>query len=181
MFDDYGAAQQIGKLLLNLGHQRMALILARNAADEHFDNRQIAGWLDFCRQHDLFQHWEEPVYVICHPDLRRALAAYLARPALPTAIVLGSPALAGALVGLGDLSLNIPRDLSVAAWQYPTPNGAAAGGFPELTSVRPNLERMAECSLEMLDQMIRGESYPPPVRLPCTLVRTDSVAPPRSC
>ncbi len=177
MFDEYRAVQRLGELLMTMGHRRMTLLLVQNTSADGFSRQQLAGWLDLCRRHELLEHWDEPVYFLSHPDLERGMRGYFRRRPLPSAIVLGGGWLAQTFLRLDDLGLRIPQDLSVTAC-YGHPGSYRGCENGALTAMRPDLERMAECSLEMLARMIRGEPYPPPVRLPCHLVRGDSIRPP---
>lgn len=179
LLDSYGAVQRIGKMLHTLGHRKITLLIPAADLIGRFESPLVAGWLDFCRQYELLPQWHEPLQVVAHPDLRFALRCYLARRPLPTAVILGSSPLAEAFLGLADeLRIRVPGDLSVAA--------ACAVGQqgrqdiePHMTCVRPNLDRVAECSIELLARMMAGEPYPPPIRLPHTIIRSDSIGPPR--
>jgi hypothetical protein len=178
MLDSYGAVQRLGATLLGLGHRRITLLVAVSDLLGRFDSPLITGWLDFCRQHDLADHWDEPVQVIAHPRPDRALRRFLTRRPLPSALIIGSSVLAEAFLQLApELNLRLPDDISVAA-ACSVGTQCCADIEPHLTCIRPNIERVAECSLELLARMIAGEPYPPPIRLPHTIVHSDSIGPP---
>ena len=179
LLDSYGAVQRIGKMLFTLGHRRITLLIPAGDLIGRFDNPLVSGWLDFCRQYELLNQWHEPVQVIAHPDLRSALRGYLTRAPLPTGLIFGSSSLAEAFLGLADdLAIRVPQDLSVAA-ACTVGQQCCQDVEPHMTCIRPNIERVAECSVELLARMIAGEPYPAPIRLPHTLVHGDSIGPPR--
>jgi DNA-binding LacI/PurR family transcriptional regulator len=139
----------------------------------------VTGWLDFCREHELLESWDEPVYAPGHPEPQCAVRAYFRRRPLPTAVIFGSGVHLNAFLQLGDMGLRVPEDLSVAA-SHCLAEGGPTGRRPPITCTRPNLKRVAECSIELLGRMIDGEPYPPPIRLPYILARGESIGPPRS-
>jgi len=175
-FDRYRAVQRLGKMLYTLGHRRIAL-LAAAGADSPVDNPQLNGWLDFCRQNNLLGQWDEPIYLVGHLDMRQAVRAYFRRRPRPTAVIFGSADLAQRFLEMDGLGVRVPGDLSLAC-AHGRPQHPANSDLPEVTCMEPNMQRMAECSMEMLARMINGEPYPPPLRLPCALIRTDSIDPP---
>jgi DNA-binding LacI/PurR family transcriptional regulator len=176
LFDEYGAVQALGKLLHDLGHRRITL-LAATGPGHQLDGLQLNGWRDFCRQYDLTDHWDEPLYLVGERDGARVLRAYFRRRPRPTAVILGTATLARAFAELGHPGLRVPEDLSVVA-AHCSPDAAHSPTRPAITGMNVNLERIAECSLELLARMIEGEPYPPPLRLPYTLERTESIGPP---
>jgi len=180
MLDAYGAVQRLGNMLFGLGHRRMTLLVTATELLGRFDSPLITGWLDFCRQHDLADHWDEPIQVIAHPQPERGLRRYLRQRPLPSAMIIGSTVLAETFLRLApELHLRLPDDLSVAA-ACNVGQQCCADIEPHLTCIRPNLERVAECSLELLARMIAGEPYPPPIRLPHIIIHSDSIGPPPS-
>jgi DNA-binding LacI/PurR family transcriptional regulator len=179
LFDEYGAVQRLGNLLHTMGHRRITLVSTVHSALQRMENPQINGWLDFCRQKDLLDAWADPLHLIGHPDTSRALRTFLQRTPRPTAIILATAELADAFCRLDDLGLRIPADFSVVAASFASESGAADAAVP-ITCMEPNLPRMAECSLELLARMLDGEPYPPPLRLPHILIRSDSIGPPPS-
>jgi DNA-binding LacI/PurR family transcriptional regulator len=179
MFDEYASVQELGRLLHTLGHRRICLLADPKGAGEFGHGRQVDGWLDFCREHDLLGGWDEPVYFPGHPDPQFAMQAFFRRRPLPTAVIFGSGVHLNAFFQLGDIGLRVPEDLSVAA-SHCLADECAAGRYPPITCTRPNLKRIAECSMELLGRMIDGEPYPPPIRLPYLLARSESIGPPRT-
>lgn len=179
LLDEYGAVQRLGTLLHTMGHRRITLVSTVHGTLHRMGNPQINGWLDFCRRKNLLDAWDEPLHLIGHPDTSRALRTFLRRTPRPTAIILATAELVDAFCRLDDLGLRIPADLSVVATSLPPENKAADAAVP-ITCMEPNLPRMAECSLELLARMLDGEPYPPPLRLPHILIRSDSIGPPPS-
>jgi LacI family transcriptional regulator len=178
MFDEYASVQELGRLLHGLGHRRICLLAGPGGAGDAGHGRQVAGWLDFCREHELLDGWDEPVYFPGHPDPQCAVRAYFRRRPLPTAVIFGSGVHLNAFFQLGDIGLRVPEDMSVAA-SHCLLEDRPEGRYPAITSTRPNLRRVAECSMELLARMIGGEPYPPPIRLPYILARSESIGPPR--
>lgn len=178
MFDEYASVQELGRLLHTLGHRRICLLTDAGGAGDYGHGRQVAGWLDFCREHDLLGGWDEPVYFPGHPDPQCAMRAYFRRRPLPTAVIFGSGVHMSAFLQMEEIGLRVPEDLSVAA-SHCLADDWPAGRYPAITCTRPNLKRIAECSMELLGRMIDGEPYPPPIRLPYLLARSESIGPPR--
>lgn len=176
VFDQYGAVRRLGQMLQTLGHQRMTLIA--EARQDHFNHPQITAWLDFARHSGIAEEWDEPLYLVGHTDLERALRAYFRRHPQATAVVFGSPALAAAFRDLNGEAGRVPEELSVAS-AFGPPGGPLSSYDPPMTHTLPNMDRMGQCAVELLARMIAGEPYPPPLRLPCDIVRTESIAPPR--
>ncbi len=178
MFDEYASVQELGRLLHALGHRRMCLLADPLGPGDFGHGRQVAGWLDFCREQELLGGWDEPVYFPGHPDPQCAMRAFFRRRPLPTAVIFGSGRHLNAFIQMGDIGLRVPEDLSVAASHCLADEGAG-GRYPPITCTRPNLRRVAECSMELLGRMIDGEPYPPPIRLPYVLAQSESIGPPR--
>jgi LacI family transcriptional regulator len=94
----------------------------------------------------------------------------------PTAIFTGSDYIAlGALAGLRQLGLSVPRDLSIVGFDdMPFADMIR----PALTTVRQPIEAMARLGVRTLLAQIKGEETAGLARLPTELVVRDSVGPP---
>jgi DNA-binding LacI/PurR family transcriptional regulator len=99
---------------------------------------------------------------------------------LPAGVIFGSGLLLSLFLKLDKFGLRVPEDISIAA-SHCLPDDFTDGEYPPITRLMPNVRRMAECSIELLGRMMDGEPYPPPIRLPYTLVRSDSIGPPAIC
>lgn len=72
-----------------------------------------------------------------------------------------------------DNGVMIPRDISIAGFDD---NYLAQSVRPKLTTVRQNVEQKGRCAVELLIQLIHGETIPEKnIRLPIELIVRDSV------
>jgi LacI family transcriptional regulator len=113
------------------------------------------------------------------PELARAATLrFLALPEPPTAIFASSDYLAiGALLGLREAGIAVPEQMSLVGFDD-MPFGALL--TPPLTAVRQPVEQLGRSGFQLLLQLLNGETPPPLTRLPVSLIRRQSVGPPRT-
>ena len=115
-------------------------------------------------------------------DYRRGTAVEPARAILdrtdpPTAVFAANDLSALAVLDVArELGLDVPRDLSVIGFDN-VPESALA--TPSLTTVAQPLQEMGAAALRLLVDLVAGKDVPTHRRLPTTLVRRASTAPPR--
>ncbi len=159
--------------LVALGHERIAYLGPRsgpNAAE------RLTGYLDAMRRHRLDPEVRssDPTEAGGH----RAALSLLGRGSdRPTALVcINDHCAIGALQTLVRRGIRVPEDLSIAGFDDST---AAALPFVELTSVRPDPDRMAETAVETLERRLADpDAAPVPRRVTPTLTVRGSTAPP---
>ncbi len=179
--DEEGAARAAVRHLLNLRHERIALI-SGEADDPRFDFASSAS-----RRRGYEQAIEEAGL---HVDPRlvssgphgieggaSAMARLLAGPVLPTAVFAEYDELAfGAIKALRRAGLAVPGDVSVVGI-----DDHELAGVLELTTVAQNAAGQGEAAARMLLQVLGREPGTPsdvPVLLPTPLVLRGTTAPP---
>ena len=105
-------------------------------------------------------------------DLGRKLAPSLIRDGHPTAIVAVSDTLAlGVMAGLGDIGLEVGRDVAVTGFDDIP---AASLAVPGLTSVRQPMDRVGALLVEQLLGQMAGETVRSPLLVEPDLIIRDS-------
>jgi LacI family transcriptional regulator, galactose operon repressor len=177
--DNAGGSYAIADLLAELGHVRIASLQGPVATST---GRERAEGL----RRGLAAHGIRiPRRLVrriafTHDDGYRAALELLQNPDRPSAIVCGNDVIAlGALSAARHLGVLVPSQLTVAGF-----DDIALAGWPfvQLTTVRCDLDHLAQLAVERLVEQIADPSLPPIVsRLPVTLVRrgTHAVRPPR--
>jgi DNA-binding LacI/PurR family transcriptional regulator len=192
--DDEAAAQMAAEHLLDLGHERFAIVSFALSPDGR------EGVADLDRQErvsfrvsrlrlrgyrsaleDAGQNWSEvPVYE-CPGSTRelgrRAAAALLLSEHRPTAILVTSDQLAlGIIEWATEQGLSVPEDVSVVGFDdIPT----AVSADPPLTTVHQDHAKKGLLAGRMLIAQLRDEAFPSSGSLPTNLVVRASTSTPR--
>jgi LacI family transcriptional regulator len=175
-FDNARAMGQAVRLLLDLGHRRIAM-LAGVTQDNDRAEARVAGVREALRAAGL----DLPATRLT--ERRYGLAAardglrwlLQARPA-PTAVVCGNDVLAfGALLEAHRLGLAVPEQLSIVGFD----DLDLAGHLqPALTTVRVPAEEMWRLAAERVIDALRGAEVPRSTEIEVALVVRGSTAPP---
>jgi DNA-binding LacI/PurR family transcriptional regulator len=183
--DDRGAAREAARHLLDLGHERVAVLAFVSALDREgklvleLSTERLAGYRE-----GLGSAWDERAVRTCRPNAtepaRIATRELLLEDERPTAIVAMSDVLAlGALQAANELGVAVPDELSVVGFDD---SPAAALATPALTSVAQPHEEKGRLAAEWLIEAVksgapsRGDRRR--VILPTELVIRESTAPP---
>ena len=175
-FDNRGAARRLCQHLIELGHERIAMIAGLKKGNDRAAAR-IDGVRDALRTRgrDLTAETlcERP-YTIA--DGRTALRQLMSAAARPTAVICGNDVLAfGALFEAAALGLRVPHDLSVTGFDD---LDLAAQMVPPLTTVRVPAAEMGRRAADQLVGVTRGETPPRVTELEAALVLRGSTGPP---
>jgi len=178
--DDHAIAFEAVRHLIDLGHERIAMIRAGDYDDKHWDPdvHRSQGYADALAAAGVEQR---PEYVVTVPFSvgmgSQAAEQLLALGEPPTAIFAYSDELAlGAVEGVRRAGLRVPEDISVVG----VDDHPLAEVFG-LTTVRQDVALQGRTSAEMVLRMLRGESSTEPdVVVPHELVLRSSTAPPAS-
>jgi len=152
--DDEAAAEEMGHLLIGLGHERIGFI--EGAPDQVAAARRRKGFENALQAHGLAL---DPA-LVCRGDFTfasgvKAAHTLLAARRAPTAVFASNDDMAlGVLAVAQQLGLQVPQDLSIAGFDD---SPAASLVWPALTTVRQPVGEMATAAVEML---IRGEVEP---------------------
>jgi LacI family transcriptional regulator len=177
--DDEAAAGTMTRLLLDLGHERIACI---KGPDGHSASaKRLRGY-----RLALAERGVAASEALVRPGLFTFESGYeaatllLATPQPPTAIFAANDLMAlGVIARAQELGHQLPQTLSVAGFD----DIPAASMFrPSLTTMRQPIAEMAAAATEMLIAGSGGEGRPdqyPHRRLDCELVIRGSTAPPR--
>lgn len=174
--DNRTAARLVVEHLADQGHRRIAMIvhapLQYNAAAERLEAyRQVLAERGLEEEAVAYADFtEESGY--------QAMVDLLARSPRPTAVFASNDLVAyGALQAVADAGLEVPHDLSVAAFDDDYPSRFL---FPPLTSLHVPANAIGEKAAQMLLDLMEGTA-PEHLRtiLPTTLSVRESTAPPR--
>lgn len=178
--DNHGAFYRASRLLLDLGHTRIAFINGMN--DRCFAHMRDGGYraalgergvaVDERLQQNLAMMTEEGGY--------RASVRCLEAPSRPTAFLCSSVVLAsGCLRALRDSGLRVPADCSVIAHDDVLRTHAAESYDPPLTTTRSSITAAGRRCAELMFAVIEGQAVAGIHDLwPVDLVLRDSTAPP---
>jgi LacI family transcriptional regulator len=152
--DDYEAAGEITRHLLELGHRNIGFIRGHpNHVASHDRHR---GFADALQEHGI-----DPDTAPCEQgyfSYRSGLTAserLLAGPERPTAIFASNDDMAAATVSVAHrLGLAVPGDLSVVGFDD---TALATSVWPELTTVKQPISAMAEAALELMIADLRAK------------------------
>ena len=157
--DDYSAALEMTRYLINLGHQRLAFIKGhpnQSASEER--------WLGFtaaleeasrARGIGLPPRIEQGFFSF-RSGLDAARKLLAADPA-PTAIFASNDDMAAAVIAEAHRrGLDVPRDLTVVGFDDTL---IASTIWPELTTIQQPIARMAAEAIDMLVAAVRGEPW----------------------
>ena len=196
--DDRLGARTAAQHIVDLGHQRVALVTTGFAGDfgiltnslettlAHTERQRLLGWLDALGAAGI-----EPTFVrqrhFDPEDVGYTAAQTLfasgtfARDALPTAVLCFSDAIArGVIHGIQEAGLRVPNDVSVVGFDD---NPLARRTQPALTTVRQDVEAKGKAATAALISAIDRDKTRPTGRarhlvLPTKLVIRDSTAKP---
>lgn len=155
--DDMHAAEEITRLLLGLGHRRIAFI--KGPPDQSASALRYQGFVNALRVHGLAPDAElVRAGAFTFESGRDAAHQLLSCPQRPTAVFASNDDMAlGVLAAAQRLGLAVPQELSVAGFDdSPT----AALVWPPLTTVRQPVAEMARTAVEMLVSVQRPDLAP---------------------
>lgn len=151
--DDFAAAQDITKHLLELGHHRIGFVRgppSMTASAERFRGF-FAALADVGLDPD--QTTIEQGYFAYRSGLIAA-ERLLARDERPTAIFASNDDKAAAAINAAHRAgLDVPPDLSVVGFDDTSPTATV---WPELTTIRQPIAEMADAAIELLVASLRG-------------------------
>ena len=173
--DDHLAAQQVVELLAAKGHTHIGL-LGGNWSCSQISYSRLSGCRDACQRlglpFDVDRQCEPCRYSM--PEAYAATKVLLERCPDLTAIFAVSDVMAmGAIRALADLGRKVPEDISVVGY-----DGITAGQYflPRLTTVRQDIQQLAELGVDALLRSILRRSPSVHGLVPFHLVEGESVA-----
>jgi LacI family transcriptional regulator len=183
-FDAVGSASEQGALealdyLYELGHRRIGLIAGRS--QRNYGRSRYQSYLVFHARRQLPLQDELVVETNFSDEGGfRAMLQLLRLVHPPTAIFTANDILAiGALKAAKHAGLSVPEDLSIIGMDdiY-----AAATTSPTLTTVAKQKYETGVCAAKMLLERLANSTIEQPrrTRLPCTLIKRGTTAPPRN-
>lgn len=177
--DDFTAAREITRLLIDQGHRRIGHITGHSRLSA--SARRLEGYQAALDEAGIARdrHLVQQGYFTYRSGLDAA-EKLLTRQQRPTAIFAANDDMAAAVISVAHrCNLDVPRDLSVVGFDD---TSAATTVWPELTTVRQPIVSMADLAVDMLMRSIRNQKRDAHTVLDHvvshTLVRRDSVAPP---
>jgi LacI family transcriptional regulator len=184
--DDREAAMGAARLLVAAGHRRIAYITAAEGGSTPGWNytqiatstvrERIAGLLAVCTKAGITAPERHLVFGAKKFRAAAIVAELFAGPDRPTAII-ASDSIIGLEIykALRDLSLNVPRDVSLitfhdADWTSVT--------TPPITVVDQPVYTMGKAVAELLIRQLKGELHPPQrIIVPTSIIERGSVGP----
>ena len=176
--DNFGAAYQMTRHLIQLGHQRIAFAYHPTYDRDPVGNERLAGFNHAITEAGLKDKARlllnaaefEEGNVLSYR--RETVVACLSGPDRPTAIFAGMDILAIQIMQtVHELGLGIPRDVAVAGFDNIE---FSAFTVPALTTVKQPTEEMGRRAAELLFAQIEAKPgtqlEPACVRLPCELI-----------
>jgi LacI family transcriptional regulator len=180
--DDRGAAYEMTRHLIELGHRRIAFVEGTNR--HRSSTRRRHGYMDALRDHEI--PVDEELIVAGDFSYRSGLIAaeqLLARAEPPTAIFACNDDMAAAAVTIAHQhKISVPGELSICGFDD-TPLADAI--WPRLTTIRQPIKEMSQKAMEMLCARLWPEgqdeldALPQHLHLPFELRRRQSDAVPR--
>ena len=159
--DDYAAAGEMTRHLLDLGHRHIGFI--KGHPNHIASHDRARGYLDALAEYDI-DTARAPIeqgYFTYRSGLT-ASERLLSRPNPPTAIFASNDDMAAATVSVAHRrGLVVPEDLSVVGFDD---TALATSVWPELTTVKQPISAMAEAALELLLADLRGRRAGTPRR-----------------
>lgn len=181
LVDDRQAAQLAVRHLLNLGHQRLALIGIDDRSESTMDCppplQRLLGFREALRDAGLESAPElEQFAENSTAGGASAMAALLSASRLPTAVFVGSDEMAfGALRTLRRAGLSVPGDISVVGF-----DNHELSEVLDVTTVDQSVRLQGETAGKLLlDALANPAADPGRVVIPTRLVIRTSTAPPR--
>ena len=172
---DREAADEMTEHLLSLGHKRIGFIVGH--PDHGTSHDRLAGYRDALARHDI-QYDESLVeqgFFDYESGYSCAVTLLCCEPR-PTAIFASNDPMAmGALTAAHESGLDVPHQLSVAGFDD---NSIARFSWPQLTTVRQPITRIAETATETLLNLVQGRTESiSDQRLQANVVRRASTGP----
>jgi DNA-binding LacI/PurR family transcriptional regulator len=155
-FNNFTADYSVTEYLIHLKHERIGLILGPYTKVRRA-KRRLEGHQAALSDHGL--KFDPRMVIEKHPTLqegKEAMQKLLSMRHPPTAVFAASDMLAlGALAAAREKGFRVPEDVSVAGFDD---IDFAAFSDPPLTTVRVPASRMGEVAVEVLMEMIEGNS-----------------------
>ncbi|SIS67601.1 LacI family DNA-binding transcriptional regulator [Neptunomonas antarctica] len=175
-FNNHTAAATVTDYLLDLGHQKIAMISGFVKNNDRAYER-LQGVRDALGRRGLILPDE---YLIEGPfgveRGREAFRLLMSRPQPPTAVICGSEPFAyGAIFESKHLGIDIPRQVSITGFDD---MWLASSISPRLTTVRTPQQQMGVLAAKYLVSKLKGEDVPTPHPLETELIVRESCAPP---
>jgi LacI family transcriptional regulator len=182
MIDDYQAAYDMTRHILDLGHRRIGFIIGNPA--QSVSELRLAGYRD--AMGDAGADVDETLIrqgAFTYRSGMTAASELLALDQRPTAIFASNDDMAAGCVAAAQRRrLDIPRDLTICGFDD---TALASTIWPELTTIRQPIREMAESAIDLLVQDIRLEKQKQPrkpqhLTLDYAMVQRESDAAPAS-
>ncbi len=172
--DDEGAAREMTRYLIGLGHRRIGFIVGH--PDHVASGQRLRGFKAEMAAHGLEveQQLFKQGYFVFESGLEAA-RELLTSPQPPTAIFASNDDMAaGVLMAAHELGIDVPGELSVAGFDD---TYIARTVWPRLTTVHQPTYDLAYTATNLLLDMLETGEIPKPARLAHRLVCRESTAP----
>lgn len=168
--------------LIGLGHKRIAIIVADHE-EESIGMLRLKGYMDALKKHDI--ELDEELIISADFDKEnftmkngyRAMNELLSKKIEFTAVYAVSDTLAiGAMRALHDANLSVPEQVSVAGY-----DGLDMISYivPSITTIKQPTEKMAHDTMNLLFDIITGNTSPQHIRYDGEILVNESTGPVR--
>jgi LacI family transcriptional regulator len=153
--DDFGAAHEMGMHLISLGHQRIGFI--KGNPNQAASQRRLDGFRQALQSAGLQLEADcvRQGYFTYRSGLE-ATESLLSQSHPPTAIFASNDDMAAAAISVAHRrGLDVPRDLSIVGFDD---THTATAVWPEITTIRQPIARMAEASVDLLIENLNARN-----------------------
>lgn len=176
--DDFKESYKMTEYLLELGHERIAILTAPKE-DESIGKLRLMGYAQALKDKNIPVQEELIGYMDMKKDKYSFQTGYkLTKELLKktdfTALYATSDTLAiGACRALKEAGISVPQECSVAGF-----DGMEAGEFyiPSITTIRQPVEKIAKATADLLFDMIKGQEVPRQLVLEGELLERESTS-----
>jgi LacI family transcriptional regulator len=174
-FDNQAAMDQVIRYLVDMRHQRIAMLAGVTADNDRAMDR-LKGVRRALKSHGLTlpSHYlvEQPYQI---EAARHGMRQLLELPAPPTAVVCGNDVLAlGALIESQRMGVQVPQQVSVVGFDDLE---ISRHFVPSLTTVRVPTEQMWERAADYLSRRLQGEVMGKSAQVDVSLIVRESTGP----
>ena len=178
--DDFKESYKMTEYLINLGHERIAILTAPKE-DKSIGKLRLLGYRKALQDYGIPYSEELVSYMNAEEDRYSFRSGYkLTKQLLQdtefTALYATSDTMAiGACRALKEAGISVPAQCSVAGF-----DGMDTGEFyiPSITTIRQPVEKIAKATADLLFDMIKGKEKPHQLVFEGELLKRESTVPP---
>jgi len=174
--DSYAASWHVGEIMARHGHRNLCMVAQLAVGTWRGSRDRVDGWLDFLDSSGLIASCTTPAHFVpANRDPAPHIQRLFGYPGGPTAVLFAGAGIAEAvLTDERYASARVPDEVSMATFG-PSGDIPVTPWRPRLTSITDNYQRTAQCTLEIVEQLLAGNPSPPSIRIPRVIHQTASI------